>query len=304
MKREDLADLAAFVTVARERNFTRAANRLGMSQSALSQIVRRLEERLGLRLLARTTRSVAPTEVGEHLLSSLGPMLDQMDSEVAALSQLRDQPAGTIRVTTVEHAAKMFLTPAIAPLLAQYPDIVVEMTVDYGLADIVADRFDAGVRLGEHVARDMIAVRISPDIPMAIVGSPDYLARCPAPAAPRDLVGHRCINLRLPSSGLLNNWRFLEGGQETRVQVEGPLILNTIDMILDAALAGVGLAYLPLDQVQPRIAAGQLVSVLADKLPPLPGYHLYYANRRNASPAFRLFVDAVRHRPRSSRQAD
>lgn len=301
MRREEMADLAAFVVVAEERNFTRAAAKLGISQSALSQIVRRLEERLGVRLLARTTRSVSPTEAGERLVRSLAPMLHDMDRSIADLNEFRDKPAGTIRITTVEHAAKTILCPAITKLLAEYPDITVEVIIDYGLADIVADRFDAGVRLGEQVAKDMIAVRIGPDIPMAIVGAPEYFRRRPKPNAPQDLVEHRSINLRLPTSGTLNAWRFVQNNREIRVRVDGPLIFNTIDLILDATLSGVGLSYLPLDQVAPHLANGQLIRVLGKWTPPLPGYHLYYPSRRHSAPAFKLLVDALRYRSRASR---
>ncbi len=296
MDRENIADLTVFVTVAREGSFTRAASRLGMSQSGVSNVVQRLEERLGLRLLDRTTRSVAPTQAGAHLLARVGPMLDEVESEVEGLSQFRDRVAGVIRITTVEHAAKAFLGPAIAPLLRNHPDLEVEMVVDYGLADIIGDRFDAGVRLGEQIAKDMVAVRISPAIPMAIVGSPGYFERHAKPARPSDLVDHLCINLRLPTSGTLNLWRFVHKGEETRIHVKGPLVLNRIDLILDAALEGVGLAYLPKDQVTSYLEAGRLHSILARFLPPLSGYFLYYANRRNASPAFRHFVEAVRFR--------
>lgn len=296
MRRDEIADLAAFVVVAEERSFTKAAARLGMAQSALSQIVRRIEERLGLRLLSRTTRSVAPTDAGERLIATLGPMLHDLDSAIASLGELRDRPVGTIRVTTVEHAAKTILVPAMKRILPDNPDIKVEITIDYGLADVVADRFDAGVRLGGEIAKDMIAVRIGPDIPMAIVGSPDYFRIHPAPASPAQLIDHRAINLRLPSSGTLNGWRLLRGGRETRARVDGQLVLNTIALILDAALDGHGLAYLPLDQVQPDLEAGRLVRVLGKFTPDLPGYHLYYPHRRHASSAFTLLVDALRFR--------
>lgn len=301
MRREDMADLTAFVVVAEEKNFTRAAGKLGISQSALSQIVRRLEARHSVRLLARTTRSVAPTEAGERLLQALAPMLRDLDQRLADLSAFRDRPAGTIRLTTVEHAAKTILRPALRKLVSDNPDIIVETIVDYGLTDIVAERFDAGVRLGEQVAKDMIAVRISPEIPMAIVGSPKYFRRHPAPAAPLQLVEHRCINLRLPTSGTLNRWRLVQRGREARVQVGGPLIFNSIDLILDAALDGLGLAYLPLDQVQSCLKNRQLKMALADCTPPLPAYHLYYPSRRHYSPAFTLLVEALRYRPPASR---
>ncbi|TNE42006.1 MAG: LysR family transcriptional regulator, partial [Alphaproteobacteria bacterium] len=288
----------AFVVVAEQKSFTRAAAKLSISQSALSQIVRRLEERLGVRLLARTTRSVGPTEAGERLVQSLAPMLYELDQRIDDLSMFRDKPAGTIRITTVEHAAKAVLCPTLAKILPAYPDITVEIIIDYGLTDIVADRFDAGVRLGEQVAKDMIAVRIGPDIPMAIVGSPDYLLTHAEPTKPHQLVEHRCINLRLPSSGTLNAWRLINDGRETRVRVEGPLIFNTIDLIRDSALNGLGLAYLPLDQVQTYLDSGELQVVLGNSTPPLPGYHLYYPNRRHSSPAFKLLVDALRYRPK------
>lgn len=296
MRRDEMADLTAFVVVADEKSFTRAATRLGLAQSSLSEIVRRLEARLGLRLLARTTRSVAPTEAGERLLTTLAPMLRDMDAAIASLGELRDRPSGTIRITTVEHAAKTILTPAMSKILPGNPDIRVELTIDYGLADVVADRFDAGVRLGGEIAKDMIAVRIGPDIPMAIVGSPAYFDHHPVPTTPSHLAEHRAINLRLPTSGTLNSWRLKRGDRETRVRVDGPLVFNSIDLILDAALSGHGLAYLPLDQVQAHLEAGRLTRALARFTPDLPGYHLYYPNRRFASSAFRLLVDTLRYR--------
>ncbi|MFO1139846.1 MAG: LysR family transcriptional regulator [Paracoccus sp. (in: a-proteobacteria)] len=293
MRREDIADLAAFVTVAEERSFTRAAVRLDLSQSALSQIMRRLEERLGLRLLARTTRSVAPTAAGEQLLQTLAPMMRDIQDSVDGLSELRDRPAGTIRITTVEHAAKTILTPILTGFLGDYPDITVEVIVDYGLADIVADRFDAGIRLGAAVAKDMIALRISDEIAMAVVAAPGYLARHGTPLAPDDLPAHRCITLRLPSSGALYAWPMLCDGQPIRVNVKGPMIFNSIDLMRDAALAGMGLACLPRDQVQADIAAGRLIALLETQTPPLPAYHFYYPSRRQSSPAFRLLVEAL-----------
>ncbi|MBS0999534.1 LysR family transcriptional regulator [Acetobacter persici] len=295
MRRDEIADLAAFVVVAEEGSFTKAARRLGIAQSGLSQIVRRTEERLGMRLLSRTTRSVAPTEAGERLLAILGPMLHDLDAAVASLGDLRDRPSGTIRVTTVEHAAKTILLPGVKQLLRDNPDIRVDVTIDYGLADVVADRFDAGIRLGGEIAKDMIAVRISPDIPMAIVGSPDYFRTHPAPTSPAQLVEHKAVNLRLPTSQTVNGWRLMRGGRETRVRLEGQMMLNTIDLIRDAALDGHGLAYLPRDMVQADIGTGHLIHVLGKFTPDLPGYHLYYPNRRNASAAFRLFVENVRY---------
>lgn len=295
MRREEMADLTAFVVVAEERNFTRAANRLGMSQSAVSQIVQRLEKRLGFRLLERTTRSVAPTEAGERLLNSLGPTLRELDVSIAALGELRDKPAGTIRITSVEHAARTVLCPALARLLPDYPDISVEVVVDYNLSDIVVERFDAGVRLGGQVAKDMIAVRIAPDIPMVIVGSPEYFRRQAPPADPHQLLEHRCINLRLPSSRSLYPWPLVQDGRPVRVRVEGPLVFNSIELIRESVLDGLGLGFLPLDQVEKDLDSGRLASVLDECIPPLPGYHLYYPSRRT-SPAFKLLVEALRYR--------
>lgn len=295
MRREEIADLAAFVVVAEEQSFTRAARKLGMSQSALSQIVRRLEERLGLRLLARTTRSVAPTEVGERILSTLSPMLRDLDANIASLSEFRDKPSGTIRLTTVEHAARIIIRPALTRLLPDYPDIRVEVIIDYGLADVVAERFDAGVRIGEQVDKDMIAVRIGPDFDMAVVGSPDYIARFGAADSPDELVSHRCINLVL-GRGEPYRWNFKRGGRSLHVAVDGPLAFNSIDPIRDAVLDGIGLAFLPLDQVQTDIEQGRLVRLLDRWSSTLPGYHLYYPNRRFSSPAFRLLVETLRYR--------
>ncbi|HCZ8524203.1 TPA: LysR family transcriptional regulator [Klebsiella pneumoniae] len=296
MKRDEIADLMAFVAVAEERSFTRAAARLGMAQSALSQIVRRTEERLGLRLLTRTTRSVVPTEAGEHLLSVLGPMLNDLNSALTSLGDLRDRPSGTIRITTVEHAAKTILLPAMRTLLKSHPDINVQLLIDYGLTDVVSERFDAGVRLGGEMDKDMIAVRIGPDIPMAIVGAPDYLSRKGIPVSVAHLVDHQAINLYLPSSGTANRWRLMRGGREVRVRMEGQLLLNTIDLILDAAIDGHGLAYLPYDQVQQAIEEKKLTRVLEKFTPDLPGYHLYYPHRRHAGSAFSLFIDVLKYK--------
>ncbi|KRB23329.1 MULTISPECIES: LysR family transcriptional regulator [Mesorhizobium] len=296
MPRDNLNELTAFLAVAREKSFTRAAAQLGVSQSALSHTVRALEERLGVRLLTRTTRSVSPTEAGERLVRSVGPRLDEIETELAALSALREKPAGTIRVTAGEHAADAVLWPAISRLLPDYPDIRVEIIVDYGLTDIVAERYDAGVRLGEQVAYDMIAVRIGPDMRMAVVGSPAYFARRPKPRTPQDLTTHNCINLRLPTYGGLYAWEFEKAGRELKVRVEGQLIFNTAGLRMNAVLAGLGLAYLPEDQVKAQLTDGRLVRVLADWCPPFPGYHLYYPSRRQATPAFSLLVDALRHR--------
>ncbi|WP_095200479.1 LysR family transcriptional regulator [Mesorhizobium carmichaelinearum] len=296
MPRDNLNELTAFLAVAREKSFTRAAAQLGVSQSALSHTVRALEERLGVRLLTRTTRSVSPTEAGERLVRSVGPRLDEIEAELTALSALREKPAGTIRITAGEHAADAVLWPAIARLLPDYPDIKVEIIVDYGLTDIVAERYDAGVRLGEQVAHDMIAVRIGPDMRMAVVGAPAYFAKRPKPRVPQDLTTHNCINLRLPTYGGLYAWEFEKAGRELKVRVEGQLTFNTAGLRMNAVLAGLGLAYLPEDQVRTQLADGRLVRVLADWCAPFPGYHLYYPSRRQATPAFSLLVDALRYR--------
>jgi DNA-binding transcriptional LysR family regulator len=296
MRREEMADLTAFVVVVEERSFTKAAAQLGLSQSALSQIVRRLEARLGLRLLTRTTRSVAPTEAGDRLVQTLAPALENLDASVAALSALRDKPAGTIRITSVEHASDTILAPALAGLLPDYPDIKVEITNDYGLTDIVAERYDAGVRLGEQVDKDMIGVRIGPDFRMALVGAPSYFERQKRPRTPHDLTAHACINLRLPTTGGLWIWPFAKDGRELRVRADGPLVFNTVTLILRMAVAGLGLAYVPDDLVQAQLAAGRLVRVLDDWSPPVPGYHLYYPSRRQPAPAFALLVDVLRYR--------
>ena len=296
MPRTDLNDIAAFLAVARERSFTRAAARLGVSQSALSQTVRGLEARLGLRLLTRTTRSVAPTEAGERLLHAAGPHLDGIEVELAALSALREKPAGTVRITAHDHAVRTVLWPALVRLLPDYPDIKVEVAVESGLTDIVAGRFDAGIRTGEMVAHDMVAVRIGPDMRSAVVGAPAYFTKRQRPRTPQDLTTHACINLRLPTLGGLYAWEFEKGERELRVRVEGQLTFNESGPLLDAALAGFGLAYLPEDSVEDHIADGRLVRVLADWCPPYPGYHLYYPSRRQPTPAFTLVVNALRYR--------
>ncbi len=295
---ENLNDLAAFLAVAKERSFTRAAARLGVSQSALSQTVRGLEARLGLQLLTRTTRSVAVTDAGERLLQIAGPRIEDIQAELASLSAMRDKPAGTVRISSDEHAANMVLWPALERFLPDYPDITVEVVVDNGLIDIVAERFDAGVRSGGIVARDMIAVPIGPDLRMAVVGSPSYCERAPKVMNPQDLTEHRCINLRLPTRGGLYAWEFTQADEEMRVRVEGQLVFNNILLMLKAALAGFGLAYLALDQVQPYLDDGRLIQVLADWCPPYAGHHLYYPSRRRHSPAFALLIDALRYRGR------
>jgi DNA-binding transcriptional LysR family regulator len=296
MQRENFNDILAFLAVARERSFTRAAARLGVSQSALSHTISGLEARLGLRLLTRTTRRVSPTEAGERLLRTVGHRFEKIEAELEALSELRDKPAGTIRITSIDYAADTILLPKIAKLLSEYPDIKVEITVDYGLTDIVAERYDAGVRSGEQVAKDMIAVRIGPDMRMAVVGAPSYFAKRSPPKKPKDLTDHNCINLRLPTYGGLYAWEFEKGGRELKVRVEGQLVFNATAQMLNAALAGFGLAYVPEDVAQPHLAQGHLKRVLDDWCPPFPGYHLYYPSRRHSSPAFALLVDALRYR--------
>jgi DNA-binding transcriptional LysR family regulator len=296
MRREELADLYAFLSVAEEHSFTRAAAKLGTSQSALSYTVRRLETRLGVRLLTRTTRRVAPTEAGERLLGTLGPALEDIAAGLAALSELRDRPAGTIRITATEHAAQTVLWQVLEKLLPDYPDVHVEVSVDSGFTDIVAERFDAGVRLGESVARDMVAVRIGPDLRMAVVGAPSYFAAHPKPRTPQDLAQHRCINLRLPTAGGLYAWELEKGGRALRVRVDGQLAFNNVPMILRAAAAGFGLACVLADQVEALVAAGSLVRVLEGWCPPFAGYHLYYPSRRQPSAAFALLVEALRYR--------
>ena len=296
MQREDLVDLNAFLTVAKEQSFTRAAAKLGTSQSALSHTMRRLEARLGVRLLTRTTRSVAPTEAGERLLDTLKPALDSIGAKLASLGELREKPAGTIRITTGEHAATTVLWPALEKLLPNYPDIHVELSIDSGLTDIVTERFDAGVRLGEALAKDMVAARIGPDLRMAIVGSPAYFETRPMPRTPQDLGDHQCINLRMLSAGGFYAWELEKDGREVRVRVEGQLAFNNIGMIICAATAGLGLGFVMEDQVEGHLAEGRLVRVLKEWCPSFAGYHLYYPSRRQPSAAFTLLVEALRYR--------
>jgi DNA-binding transcriptional LysR family regulator len=296
MPRANVTDLIAFIAVARERSFTRAAARLAVSPSALSHTLRGLEERLGVRLLTRTTRSVTPTEAGERLLRAIGPRFDEIDAELEALTELRDKPAGNIRLTASDHAAETVILPALARLSPDYPDIHVEVVVDNGLTDIVAERFDAGVRDGEQVAKDMIAVRVGPDMTMAVVAAPSYFAGRPRPRTPHELSEHACINLRLPTRGGLYAWEFGRGGRELNARVEGPLVFNNSQMTVGAALAGLGLAMTMEPRVRALIEAGRLVRVLEDWCPPFPGYHLYYPSRRQLSPAFALLVEALRYR--------
>jgi DNA-binding transcriptional LysR family regulator len=296
MAGENLRDLNAFVIVVEEGSFTRAAVRLGVSQSALSQTIRGLEERLGLRLLNRSTRSVSPTEAGDRLLARLQPAMQEINEGLAQLTELRDKPAGTIRITADEFAVHHVLWPAVERFLPNYPDIVVEIITDYGRTDIISDRYDAGVRRGRLIAQDMIAVPISSDIRMAVVGSPTYLAERQRPKTPRDLIGHACINLRLPNHGEFFAWTFRKGGEEHRIKVEGQLVFSTLPAILTAAVAGFGLAYMPEAMVRPHVESGQLIEVLSPWRQTFERYHLYYSSRRLASPAFSLLVDALRYR--------
>src|SRR5467141_2624931 len=292
MRRENVNDLLAFLAVARERSFTKAAAKLGVSQSALSHTIRGLEARLGLRLLTRTTRSVSPTEAGERLLQTVGHRFEEIQAELEALSELRDKPAGTIRITAGEHSVNSILLPALMKLLPLYRDIKVEISVDHSLIDIVAQRYDAGVRSGEQVAKDMIAVRIGPDMRMAVVGAPSYFKTHPEPKKPRDLVGHNCMNLRLPTHGSVYAWEFEKGSRELKVRVEGQLTFNGTAQLLNAALAGCGLAYVPEGMTAAHVAKGRLSRVLADWCLPYTGYHLFYPSRRQSSAAFALVVDA------------
>jgi len=296
MRREELVDLNAFLMVADTGNFTRAAALLGTSQSALSHTIRRLETRLGVRLLTRTTRSVSLTEAGDRLSATLRPALDSIATELASLGDLRERPAGTIRITAAEHASNTVVWPALQRLLPRYPDIHVELSIDSGFVDIVKERFDAGVRLGEAIAKDMVAVRIGPDLRMIVVGAPAYFASRPVPRTPQDLAAHDCINLRLRSAGGLYAWEFEQGSQMLRVRVEGQLTLNTLPQRIDAARAGLGLAYVPEDTILDDVTSGKLVRVLADWCPPFDGYYLYYPGRRQHTAAFSLLIEALRLR--------
>jgi DNA-binding transcriptional LysR family regulator len=294
--RENINDLVAFVAVARERSFTKAAARMGVSQSALSHTIRQLEAKLGVRLLTRTTRAVAPTEAGDRLLAGIGPHFDEIEAQVDALNDLRDKPAGTIRITASDYAISSVLWPKLAKFLPKYPDIKVELMLDNGLTDIVTERYDAGVRMGEQLAKDMISARIGPDFRFAVVGTKSYLADHPEPTTPQDLVQHACINYRFPTSGGLWSWEFEENGREIRIRVDGQLAFNNIFHVLDAALAGLGLAYVPEEIAQAHIAKGRLKRVLESWCPFWDGYHLYYPSRRQSSLAFVALVEELRHR--------
>jgi DNA-binding transcriptional LysR family regulator len=294
MEYENFNDLLAFVTVAREGSFTKAAKRLGVSQSALSHTIRGLETRLGIRLLTRTTRSVSPTEAGERLLNTAAPRFDEITQELTSLNELRDKPAGTIRITAAEHAANNVLWPKLSPIMHDYPDVKIDINVDYSMTNIVSQRFDAGVRLGDQVEKDMIAVRIGPDLRMAVVATPEYFARRGKPRAPQDLQQHSCINLRLPTHGNLQVWEFEKNGTPLNVRVDGQWVFNNTTSRLRAALAGYGIAYVPEDMVCDLVKEGTLIRVMKEWCQTFPGYHLYYPSRRQSSPAFQLVVDALR----------
>jgi DNA-binding transcriptional LysR family regulator len=299
MPRRSVDDLLSFIEVARELSFTRAAAKLGVSPSALSHSMRGLEERLGLRLLTRSTRSVALTAAGARLLESIGPRLDEIDAELASLGELRDKPAGTIRVTVDEHGFNSALWPALRTMLPNHPGIKVEVAIENGFTDIVAQRFDAGVRLGGSVAKDMIAMPIGPQLRMVTVAARAYLKNKPLPRKPQDLTEHRCINLRLATRGGIYAWEFEKRGRELRVRVDGQFIVNGIAPMLVATLDGCGVGYLPLDLVQPHIDTGELVQLLSDWTPPFAGYHLYYPSRRQPTAAFKVLLEALRY-PRAA----
>lgn len=296
MIKRNLNDLLSFVTVAREGTFTRAAAQLGVTQSALSQAISGLEARLQIRLLTRTTRSVSPTAAGERLLNAIGNRFDEIEAELDELSALREKPSGMVRITCGDHIQRTLLLPKLTPLLREYPDIKLEFDINYGFRDIVADRFDAGVRMGDTIDKDMIAVPIGPQLRMAVAASPAYFAQHPKPKNPRDLLKHNCINMRMQSGGGLSVWDFQRKSKQLNVRVDGQLVLNTTPNIVDAALAGLGVAWLPEEEFAPHIEEGRLVRVLEDWCAPFPGYYLYYPSRRQPSPAFSLVVDALRFR--------
>lgn len=300
MARIDLNNLRSFIVVARERSFTRAAAQLGVSQSALSHTIRGLEEKLGLRLLTRTTRGVSPTEAGQRLMANLGPYYEGIELELAALGELRDTPSGTLRISTHDHAASTIIWPKLSKLLPEYPDLRLEIVINYAFIDIVAERFDAGVRLGDQVAKDMIAVRIGPDMRMAVVCSPAYLVGKEMPKSPKDLTAHNCINMRLTTYGGLYAWEFARDGQQLQAQVQGQAVFNTTPQVITAALDGAGLAYVPEDLVQAHFTSGHLIPMMEEWWPVFPGYHLYYPSRRQSSLAFSLMVDTLRYQPNLS----
>ncbi|MBY5682472.1 LysR family transcriptional regulator [Rhizobium leguminosarum] len=295
MERQNINDLMVFLVVARERSFTKAAAKFGVSQSALSHTLRQLEQRLGVRLLTRTTRSVSPTEAGERMLQSIGPLFDEIGSALDGLNTLRDQPAGTVRLTAGDYQIQCYIWPKLRTFLQQYPDIRLELDVNYGLQDIVSEGYDAGVRFGEQIAKDMISVRIGPDVRFAVVAAESYFASRDIPTHPKDLMQHRCINLRLPTYGGLYAWEFEENGREIKVRVDGQVVFNTIYNVLEAALDGFGFAYVPEDIAKLHLGTGRLHRFLEDFSPYWEGFHLYYPSRRQSSPAFSLLVNALRH---------
>ncbi len=296
MTRQNVNDLLAFLAVARERSFTKAAARIGVSQSALSHAIRLLEARLGLRLLARTTRAVVPTEAGERLMLRIGPHLDQIEIEIDALNELKESPAGTIKIVAPDYAISHVLWPKLKAFGPRYPDIKIELLLDNGLTDIITERYDAGVRMGSQLAKDMISARIGPDFRFTVVGAKSYFAGRPLPEKPQDLMQHTCVNYRFPSSGALYVWEFEENGRDVRVHVDGQYVFNNIFHVLDAVLAGKGLGYIPEEIALPHLAKGRLIRVLEQWSPYWDGYHLYYPSRRQTSPAFATLVEALRHR--------
>jgi DNA-binding transcriptional LysR family regulator len=302
MPRHNLNDLLALITVAKERSFTRAAGKLGVTQSALSHTIRSLEAKLGVRLLTRTTRSVSTTDAGEWLIRSIGPKFDEIDADLSAVAELGERPAGTIRITATDHPIDTIIWPRLAKVLPQYPELNVEMTVDYGLTNIVGERYDIGVRFGDQIEKDMIAVRISPDVKMAIVGSPAYFQGRETPKTPRDLLAHRCINLRLATGGGLYAWELAKGAKKVQARVDGQLVFNSIEQMLNASLDGFGLTFLPYIFVQPHVEAGRLIRVMEDWCPTFPGYHAFYPSRRQSSRAMKIVIDAIRHRPEAGRR--
>lgn len=295
MARENISDILVFLAVARERSFTRAAAKLGMSQSALSHAVRGLETRLGVRLLTRTTRSVSPTEAGDRLIENVGPRLAEIEAEIQAVSELSDKPSGTIRITAIDHVIDTVLWPRVAEILPKYPDLRVEMNSEYRMLDIVAERFDIGVRFGDQVAKDMIAVRLTPDVPMMIVGAPAYFDKRPVPSSPQDLLKHNCITLRLAGGGIYA-WELRNGEDEIEARVSGQVTFNSAYQMLHAALSGCGLAFVPADLAGPHVREGRLLSVMENWCPAFPGLHAYYPSRRQSSRALTLVIDAIRYR--------
>ncbi|PDS63046.1 LysR family transcriptional regulator [Rhizobium anhuiense] len=295
MERQDVNDLMVFLAVARERSFTKAAAKFGVSQSALSHTIRQLEARLGVRLLTRTTRSVSPTEAGERMLRSIGPLFDEIGSAIEDLNIVREKPAGTIRLTAGDYQIQHYIWPKLRTFLHEYPDIKVELDVNYGLQDIVSDRYDAGVRFGEQIAKDMISVRIGPDVRFAVVAAESYFSAHEIPKHPKDLTQHKCVNLRFPTHGGLYAWEFEDNGREIKIRVDGQVTFNTIYNVVEAAADGFGFAYVPEDIALPYLKSGRLHRFLEDFSPPWEGFHLYYPSRRQTSPAFSLLVNALRH---------